>query len=819
MAQNMAVSVTLRLQDQFTGPVRALMQQMQQLTQRAQEFNRALGGTGSTNTFARLQREVRGVANEVRQLASSFSQLGRAMGTPSRGGLVQGQVASMRQLLGLQQQALRNQAQLNAGGGSGRVPNVPGAGGIWGRRGFSPNASLADRAQYRLVNVGEQSLVSGFLDLDRARTRLQMLATPNDGQRPILTPEDVAAAEQAATQFSQIFRSLSRAHVLDTFGEVATQFQNVDHAFRLLPELLNVQDWHVLMGDSVDQARAGMLSLVRAIGLSGRLVDNEGRLSLLDPNNPDSPIQASAFLDAYMRARIVGGRDVTPDQVFQVMKYLKASGQSLDLDSLLTTFVAMPDIRGSTFGNQLNMLIRTITGGGTQASLQALERAGLGRITDRTASGPHGFQLVDEEMLRENPFAWFAKNVMGPQGFLRRAGLDPRTAGMAQVQTAMRQAFGSNQSAFNIATMMVGQWREWADQTGIARLANLTGEARRQHAGESSWHQLNSARSALQDAMGSVAENFKTLLNPALESATAALKKLSSWVDPKTGNPVLSTGVLAGGSIAAFMMGRNILRMMGPWQRMLIGGGLGYLLGGPTEALMGAMVGRGMGAAGGSAAGAAGVAGAAAGAAFGGRFMTAVRFIARGVGSLLKGSLIWGAVGFGITQIIDNWEAVKTRLLAIWEDLRQAAPAWAGGEAKGWQAFAQGPAMNQTGNELNAYLQSNERGLQDWLRGTGFGQWLISKGLAMSDDQLNYRRLVQDYKGMGIDLPALDADARARAVVPDGGRPTVVSMGPVTINNTINVATNADPKAIGDAAGSAVQSQLRGILADMPATP
>ena len=482
MAENMAVSVTLRLQDQFTGPVKGLMQQLQGLTRAATEFNRALGGTGSNTTFGRIQNQARA--------------------------LVQGQITGMQRLLGLQQQALRNQTHLNAGGGGGRGPAGPG-GGIWGRRGFSPNASLADRAQYRAVNLGEQSLVSGFLDLDRARTRLSMLATPREGQRPILTTEDVATAEQAATQYSQIFRSLSRAHVLDTFGEVATQFQNVDHAFRLLPELLNVQDWHVLMGDSVEQARAGMLSLVRAIGLSGRLIDNEGRLSLLDPRNPDSPMQASEFLDAYMRARIVGGRDVTPDQVFQVMKYLKASGQSLDMDSLLTTFVAMPDIRGSTFGNQMNMLIRTITGGGTQASLQALERAGLGRITDRTESGPHGFQLIDEEMLRENPFAWFAKNVMGPQGFLRRAGLDPRTASMAQVQATMRQAFGSNQSAFNIASMMVGQWREWSDQTGIARLANLTGEARQQHAGGSSWHQLNSARSALQDAMGSVAETSK----------------------------------------------------------------------------------------------------------------------------------------------------------------------------------------------------------------------------------------------------------------------------------------------------------------------
>ena len=274
--------------------------------------------------------------------------------------------------------------------------------------------------------------------------------------------------------------------------------------------------------------------------------------------------------------------------------------------------------------------------------------------------------------------------------------------------------------------------------------------------------------------------------------------------------------MLAGGGIAALMVARNILRMMGPWPRMLIGGGLGYLLGGPTEALMGALVGRGIGAtAGGSAAGAAGVAGAAAGAAFGGRFMAAAQFIARGIGSLLKGSIIWGAVGFGITQIVDNWQAVSARLKEIWEDLRQAAPTWAGGEGKGWGALARGPAMTQTGNELNAYLTQNERSAQDWLRGTALGQWLISNGLAISDSQLAHRRLTADYSAMGIDLPALEADARARAAVP--GNIVTVASGAVTIN--ITAPPGADAKAIGEAAGNAVQSQLRGLMTDMPAAP
>src|SRR5262245_25596437 len=152
MAQNMTVSVTLQLRDQFTAPVRALIQQLDGLTRKAQEFNRALGATSSTSPLGRLQQQARAVANDVRQLANSFSQLGRAMGTPTRGGFAASQVAGMRQLIGLQQQALANQNRLNNAGG-GRGANPPGgAAGFWGRRGFNPNASVADRAQYRGVN-------------------------------------------------------------------------------------------------------------------------------------------------------------------------------------------------------------------------------------------------------------------------------------------------------------------------------------------------------------------------------------------------------------------------------------------------------------------------------------------------------------------------------------------------------------------------------------------------------------------------------------------------------------------------------------------
>jgi hypothetical protein len=799
MASNMNVSVTLRLQDSFSGPLRQLMNNLQQLTQRAQEFNRALGGTGSNNTFGRMQGQVRSLTNDMRSLVGQFQQLGRVAGTPTGGGIAQQQVQQMRQLLQLQQQAIANNNRLASGGG--RVPNVPGAGGIWSNRpGFHPNASLVDRGQYAAVRIGEQALATGFLDLDRARTRLAMLATPQEGRRPILTQQDVAQAENLAARYSQIFRSLSRGQILDTFSEIATQFENVQHAFTLLPELLNVQDWRVIQGGTVERARAGMLELVRAIGLSGRLIDNQGRLSLVNPNDPNSPIAAAQFLDFYLRAQVVGGGDVSPNQVFQFMKYAKSAGQSLNMSELLTAFIAMPDVRGSTFGVGLQQMIKTLSGQTTQAAQRAMVELGLGRITATEGSGPHSFEGVNETLLRESPTLWFARHVMGPEGFLRKAGLNPDTASMAEIATVVRR-IAPNRNAEYTMLSFIGQWREWMGQTEIAKLVNLSPEARQQHAAGSGWFQLQQARSSLQDAMGATAENFKSLLNPALEAAGSGLKQFARLVDPRLGEPIISTGALAGGGIAALMMARGALMRMSPWTRMMLGGGAGFLIGGdPMSILTGAMLGRGLGAGsnslgiGAGAAGAAGVAGAAAGAAWSGRFMGAVRWVARAVGSLLRGSIIWGGIGYAVSEIVTHWESFKTRMLAIYDELRRAAPTWLGGQGEGWGAFAGGQGVAK----LPEVAQSYGQDWGEWLRNLPPYAWMYEQGWLRRPMTAAERS------------PSGGLDLADQAAVP---RNTVT----VTTGNIIthvHVTTPASPSAIGEAAAGAIGSQLRGLMAD-----
>jgi hypothetical protein len=800
----MNVSVALRLRDEFSGPVKGLIQQIQGLTNAAQRFNQALGGTGSTNSFARLSQSVRTLRNDVQGLVNTFGQLARASGASSSGGFAQSQIAGMRQLLQLQTQAIANTNRLAAGGGRG--PTLPAASTFGGRPGFSPNASLVDRAQYRAVNFAEQSLVAGALDLDRARTNLLMLANgrrdPNNPDQllpGVISPETVAQIEQEAVALTRQFRSLNRAHVLDTFKELVTQFSTPDSAFKLLPQLLAVQEWQVLQGNTVEQAREGMARLVRAMGLSGRLVGNDGQLN---------EAESGQFLENYLRARMIGGADVTPDQVFQVMKYLKTSGQTLSQDALLTAFIGMPDIRGSTFGNQLNMLVRQLTGGATQAAQGAMARAGLGEITERTQSGPHGFIPRDEVLLRENPFEWFNQHILGPQGVLRKMGLDPMTANAAQISAALRPMF-SNQSAENLANAIVNQQAEWRIQVQKALQFNLTDENRRLVGDQSTWMQLQSARSKLQDVMGSVAENFKILL-PSLEAVSSGFAKIAAFMDPKIGNPLAGLGIIGTAGIAAFLTFRRAIAALGPMARTLVGGGAGFLLGGPVGAMTGAMMLRGMGggaaAAGGGAAAtaAAGAAGAVAGASWGRRFLAGAMGILRS----LPRFFVWGAVTGAVLQIIENWETVKTRLVAIFGEIKAAAPTWLMGNGEGMGAFGQNPegVAALRGDAAN-YLRS----WHDWMYGP------VQSAMFGGNNSL--KQFFDSYvKGEKLwpDESAPVATSPGTAPGPSSGNTINVAPGAVVVHIS---APSADPKAIGDAAGSAVQSQLRSVLGDLPPMP
>lgn len=217
---NMNVSLTLRLVDQFTQHGRAVGDTLNSIKQSAENLQRAFaGGSSMGRAFTSMQSQARALGQELRSLQNNFSQLGTAMNRSSGNSFAQRQISDLRQVLQLQQQVLANNQRMVTGPGGPVGPRGPGGtgggGGFWGRSGFSPNASIQDRLQYRGVNLAERSVAEGTLDLDRVRTRFSMLG---------LSPETRSQAEHLAAELGSQFRELTKADILDTFSEAVTQF-------------------------------------------------------------------------------------------------------------------------------------------------------------------------------------------------------------------------------------------------------------------------------------------------------------------------------------------------------------------------------------------------------------------------------------------------------------------------------------------------------------------------------------------------------------------------------------------------------------------
>jgi hypothetical protein len=119
--------------------------------------------------------------------------------------------------------------------------------------------------------------------------------------------------------------------------------------------------------------------------------------------------------------------------------------------------------------------------------------------------------------------------------------------------------------------MIVNQRAEWLNQIRNALRLNLTEEARSQAASRSLWHGLVSARSQIMNALGTVAENFKGVLLPAVQAVATGLQKLAALTDPATGNPWLRMGLLGGGTVGGFMLLRRLAGAMSRLARTLLG--------------------------------------------------------------------------------------------------------------------------------------------------------------------------------------------------------------------------------------------------------
>lgn len=635
MAMN--VSITLTLQDQFTNRINGIINSLNQLKAAAAGLNKAFSAQSLGSGFTGLNRQVTTLNANMQRLAQTASQVQRSLGSAMVGGGMsgQGQLATMRQMLQLQQQMLANQNRLNAAQTRGS-----GSGGGWfgDRRGFHPNASLIDRGQNRAVNFISSVASEGTFSLDKVRTRLRMFGRPQS---------DIDMIERAAVEMGREYGELSRADRLETFGEMLGQFQTAKEAVDVSRELFDIQRFNIFQGDTVEKARGGMLSLVRTVGLRGLLTDNESGTANIEG--------LKNTLEIYKRARVIGGSDITVDQFFQLVKYMKTTGQTINDRSLLKATIGSPDLRASTFGNQLEMLVKNLTGGATKEAMANQVKAGwiTGGIERDNASGPNKFKwrsTKDQDALRADPIGWVENNVIGylDKEFKKdgksRGYLD---ASSAEIASKLRPMI-SHSGAFNQINTIVNQWREWQNQVENAYKAKVSRKDMTGFKDESLWFSWQLFRGQIKNVFESLSENVKVVAIPAFQRFGKVLSWVADLIDPHSGNPAASMGLMAGGAMGAWMLLSRLMRSANPIGRVLLGGATGGLAGGLETGLMGAMMGALMGRGG----------GAVASAATGGLI---ARFLPALIGGVARMSLI-GLGASAVASIVQGWDSKKGAL-------------------------------------------------------------------------------------------------------------------------------------------------------------
>lgn len=601
-------SATLKIVDQATGPLKAINAALKETQRAAQALARSgqMLGRGfrlgaMSSDLGKIKTEMDAVRRAMQQMASagSTARLGRIDANFSRATASANSFAAAMANLNRQMGQYRS-----ANVGNIRFPTPPrlpppsnnqvgpANRGWFGQRGFNPNASLADRAQNRVVNAAENALSSGFESSGAARDYGRLLF-PKE-------PEVQKKAEQFAAQVSSEFKSIPIGTILKTWYETAAQVKdpNSPAVNAIVREMLATGIGAQMQGGNAKQSVDGMMKLVKSANLRGDLTTASGDIDAES---------TTKFMEAVRRAQNVVGRELPHESVFQAIKYARTQRGAIDYDMLGHLLFMAGDIGGSSAGVGLSSFVNQLTGTATKQAMANQAKAGLiaGAIDENNPAGPKKFAYsgtTDAELLQENPRMWIAKHFMGANGVLARAGLDPRTATAGEVNNVIKPMF-SNRVAADFLTNMITQFQEYENSKARALKSAYKANDILGVSDASQRYKMFGVTAQLESAFGELTEKLKFAINPVLDAAGAVLNKLTPTNGQ--GGAGLTAGLLGGGLAAGGYLAKYVAEHPGlalaavghGFAAKALTGAAAALTGAAAKLSLGGLAGAGLGAA------------------------------------------------------------------------------------------------------------------------------------------------------------------------------------------------------------------------------
>lgn len=435
-----------------------------------------------------------------------------------------------------------------------------------------------------LLNYGYNATKKGTVTEDISRTNLLL---QNYG--PKTNEQIITAADQIARNNGKI----NGAQMLDIMNEVlgmtsgpqpiakglSVTGPNVESAKVVTEQLARYVTLTMMRtGKSFEEASDGVYKIARAFDAAGFLQNDQG---IVDPANVEK------WMGNFIKASVVGGREMTPELLQHTMKLLRVSKFGLNERGFFTA-MSLAEMMGSTAGVGINQMIKQLSGKGvTKETLAFQELIGLIKTKEvdtgstgkrKTRSRVVDYEVNEEnrEYLRNDPLG-YVSNVVIPA--LRKSG-QLKTLTSEEDAKALAEKILPPVDAIDKAGQLT------SDRTATDMLATLliisnnlerdvaraqgldvSDERLDQIQNQSLLVNLQGVNNQVQGLIGDLANSLEGVLIPALQKTNSTLGGISEYmrsdtnsneVDPVKGGVVVAGAAAATAFIAAWVKSKVV---------------------------------------------------------------------------------------------------------------------------------------------------------------------------------------------------------------------------------------------------------------------
>ncbi len=575
MADVKNAALKISLIDDVSKPARTVAQALKDAEGRVRDIAKAMANTGASDRLQKSLSSLKLSAKDVEAVSAAWKDYSRsaALGTDSTKWTKE-QVASvrswetqtirsLRDVKREQQAFFKAQAVAEQQAAAARRARP----GLFSRtannltNGFLGSAAVM-AAGGGAMHATRESIAAGA-EVQAERVRMAAAG--------IGAPEIEAAQSQAVALVAQ-YRNIHLAHAMETYKELRSVLLNPKEAPEMLPAAVAAKSAMNAI-DKTGEMASGLQFAVKGAEVMGLAQD---------------PERFRKYLDAFIRAQQVMGKTITPEQQYDMAKYMRASGASLSDRFKTTTAVSLgQELGGSSTGKAIDQFIKQMVGGFQgQQHAAAKEFVALGLASkddfETTKNGEikgmkHGHKVKGADLAATDPDKWVYQYLLPA---LEKAGIkDPQD----QINE-IRRLFPAGTAA-DLVAKMITQRQSYENHAKLyeaaqglgANKTNLTDPA----------VALNSLTTALSNfgavLTSPVMKNAADVMNWMGEQIGAATKGLAEF---NKRYPTLAK-VDAAGAVAGGLAGAGLLLKAG-FQGLAGGFGLkgsAAALGGSASAL------------------------------------------------------------------------------------------------------------------------------------------------------------------------------------------------------------------------------------------